>query len=157
MPVTCAQLVIYVGWMRFACTVLAIAVTVHAVWTLYGNSLDHHEETQALRQSKLIYSQQSETIDIRQFDRKTKVSYSNQSNNNDYQKHKHPSRDSADSEVLRMKRAGVYVDCERLKIYYNRGIDGWFVGRGWAHRTVAGRSYQERGSERVSKPQTVKA
>jgi hypothetical protein len=31
--------------LRFACTVLAIAVTVHAGWTLYGNTLDHHEET----------------------------------------------------------------------------------------------------------------
>jgi hypothetical protein len=35
--------------LHFACTVLAIAVTVHAGWTLYGNTLDHHEETQLWR------------------------------------------------------------------------------------------------------------
>jgi hypothetical protein len=28
-----------------------------------------------------------------------------------------------------MKWAG-YGDFERLKVYYNREIDGWFVGRG---------------------------
>jgi hypothetical protein len=87
---------------------LDVAVTAHAEWTLYGKTLDHHEETQLWR-----YVQQYETIDLRQ----SKVSYiSNQSNTHDHQKHKHSS----------------YHDCERLKVYYNREIDGWFVGRGLA-------------------------
>eukprot|EP00979_Chaetoceros_neogracilis_P008036 scaffold1760_cov181-Chaetoceros_neogracile.AAC.1 len=88
--------------LRFACTVLAIAVTVHAGWTLYGNTLDHHEETQLWRVTKAIITTTKST-----------------------------SRDCAESDVLRMKWAG-YGDFERLKVYYNREIDGWFVGRGWA-------------------------
>jgi len=56
--------------------------------------------------------------------------YSNPNNNHDDRKFKHSTRASAEAEVGRMK-SGRYDESERLKVYYNRELEGWFVGRGW--------------------------
>jgi hypothetical protein len=56
------------------------------------------------------------------------VSYSNPGNNHDHLKHKHRTREFANEEVRRMQRQG-YGESERLNVYYNRELDGWYVGR----------------------------
>ena len=68
-----------------------------------------HEETQPLR---------------------PQTRYSNPNNNHDHLKFKHSTRASAEAEVGRMKEAR-YDECGHLKVYYNRDLEGWFVGRGW--------------------------
>ena len=56
--------------------------------------------------------------------------YTNQSNNHDNIKFKHSTQASAEAEVRRMQGAR-YDGSERLNVYYNRDLGGWFVGRGW--------------------------
>ena len=52
------------------------------------------------------------------------------SNNHDHLKVKHGTQRDAQAEVDRMRRRG-YEDSERLNVYYNDELGGWFVGRGW--------------------------
>lgn len=59
---------------------------------------------------------------------KTAISYSNPHNNHDHQKRKHETRASAEREVDRMRWKGL-PDSERMNVYYNDELDGWFVGR----------------------------
>ena len=54
--------------------------------------------------------------------------YSNPHNNHDGQKFKHSSQLSARSEVRRMQREG-YNESHRLVHYYNKELDGWYVGK----------------------------
>lgn len=49
-------------------------------------------------------------------------------NNHDDQKYKHTTRESAEREKDRMQRQGV-PGSQRLNVYYNQELDGWFVGR----------------------------
>jgi hypothetical protein len=58
------------------------------------------------------------------------TNYSNPNNNHDAQKFKHDARSGAEAEVRRMKRDGSYQDTNRLNVYYNRELNGWYVGRG---------------------------
>jgi hypothetical protein len=45
----------------------------------------------------------------------------------DHGKHKHPTKESAEREIHRMKSVGK-DGCERLNAYYNDGLDAWYVG-----------------------------
>lgn len=54
-------------------------------------------------------------------------SYGSSGNNHDNLKHKHPTKESAEREIHRMKSVGK-DGCERLNAYYNDGLDGWYVG-----------------------------
>ena len=56
------------------------------------------------------------------------IRYSNPHNNHDGQKFKHSSQLSARSEVRRMQREG-YNESHRLVPYYNKELDGWYVGK----------------------------
>ena len=74
--------------------------------------------------SRYQYSQQRlEKDEIRRYTAKN-------SNNHDHLKFKHGTRQGAQAEVDRMRRQG-YKDSERLNVYYNADLKGWFVGRGW--------------------------
>lgn len=58
------------------------------------------------------------------------VNYSNPRNNHDHLKCKYATREEAESMVRRMKRANC-DGSERLNVYYNRELEGWYVGKGW--------------------------
>jgi hypothetical protein len=58
---------------------------------------------------------------------RTYISYSS-TNNHDHLKHKHSTREDAESEIRRMKRNGC-DGSERLNAYYNSDYKGWYVGR----------------------------
>jgi hypothetical protein len=74
--------------------------------------------------SRYQYSQQRlEKDEIRRYTAKN-------SNNHDHLKYKHGTRQGAQAEVDRMRGLG-YEDSERLNVYYNDELGGWFVGRGW--------------------------
>jgi hypothetical protein len=51
-------------------------------------------------------------------------------NNHDDFKVKHITHADAQAEAYRMRHYG-YKGSERLKVYYNPDLRGWFVGRGW--------------------------
>jgi hypothetical protein len=53
------------------------------------------------------------------------ISYSNPRNNHDDEKVKHPSQESAQAEARRMQAGG----SRTLNVYYNRELDGWYIGR----------------------------
>mmetsp|Transcript_7824 Transcript_7824/g.7374 ORF Transcript_7824/g.7374 Transcript_7824/m.7374 type:complete len:101 (+) Transcript_7824:63-365(+) len=53
---------------------------------------------------------------------------SNPRNNHDDSKHKHASAKSAEAEVERMQRND-YEDSDRLNVYYNKQLKGFFVGK----------------------------
>jgi hypothetical protein len=69
-------------------------------------------------------------------DRKSKhsgeqaVELSNPNNNHDDGKFKHSTRRGAEAEANRMRRRG-YEGSERLNVYYNDELRGWYVGEGW--------------------------
>ena len=54
--------------------------------------------------------------------------HSNPRNNHDDRKHKHASAESAEAEVKRMQRND-YEDSDRLTVYYNQQLNGFFVGK----------------------------
>jgi hypothetical protein len=55
---------------------------------------------------------------------------SNLHNNHDHLKHMHPTQDSAEYEVRRMRESPhLYFESERLNVYYNQKRGGWFVGK----------------------------
>ena len=56
------------------------------------------------------------------------ISHSNPYINHDHMKHQHASRESAIAEVNRMQQHG-YEGSGRLNVYYNRQLEGWYVGR----------------------------
>eukprot|EP00978_Attheya_sp_CCMP212_P040721 scaffold225471_cov48-Attheya_sp.AAC.1 len=53
---------------------------------------------------------------------------SNLGNNHDNLKYPHPTRESANREVLRMQTQG-YEGSARLNVYYNSDREAWFVGK----------------------------
>lgn len=60
--------------------------------------------------------------------RSTKVHFSNLHNNHDHKKIPHPSKESAEKEVERMRRRK-YQGSDKLNSYYNSDREQWFVGR----------------------------
>lgn len=56
------------------------------------------------------------------------ISYSNPNNNHDHNKVKYETKKDAELEVARMQRLGL-SDSDRLNVYYNRELQGFFVGR----------------------------
>lgn len=57
------------------------------------------------------------------------AAYSNPSNNHDHLKYKHSTRQEAVNEMQRMKQSAYYEETERLNVYYNRELNGWYIGR----------------------------
>jgi hypothetical protein len=102
--------------LRIACGIVGVSAIIHPWFTSLGydflQSIGELQETQVLR---------------------SQVRYSNPGSNHDHLKYKHSSRRSAELEVTRMKMAG-YDESERLNVYFNRELDGWYVGRGWRRR-----------------------
>ncbi len=76
----------------------------------------------------LIYHLLKRNDEDRQRTNREEVRFGIPYNNHDDQKFKHSNRYSAEAEVRRMKRRR-YPGSERLQVYYNRELKGWFVGR----------------------------
>lgn len=74
------------------------------------------KKKEALRQTNNRYRNESQ------------IRYSNPHNNHDDQKYKHTTRESAKQEVHRMISCG-YEGSHKLKVYFNRENEGWYVGK----------------------------
>ena len=110
-----------VFWEQFFCgVIIALGYQLYSWW----RERHRAEEELCSDYARYQYSQQGlEKDEIRRYTAKN-------SNNHNHCKFKHGTQWGAQAEVDRMRSLG-YEDSERLNVYYNENLKGWFVGRGW--------------------------
>jgi outer membrane protein assembly factor BamD (BamD/ComL family) len=102
-------------------TTAVFAASSYYTWRWWKSSDEEKEETQASQDHH--YNDDHDEVNNHDI--------SNLNNNHDHLKHKHPSRESAESEIRRMRSSPDYDDdeSEMLNSYYNPKLGGWFVGK----------------------------
>jgi hypothetical protein len=95
--------------------IVLVAVGIAALWMHWQFSKEEKREEE--RESSSLHC-----------DTYHPVNYSNPRNNHDDRKIKYPTQEAAESAVRGMQRSG-RDGSERLKVYYNHKLEGWYVGR----------------------------